>query len=41
MGSSASARLPERWIVIGYMDNAPGQVPAVGPAILDSLQVGP
>jgi hypothetical protein len=33
--------LPERWIVIGYMGNAPGQVLAVGPAIDDGLQVGP
>ncbi len=33
--------LPERWIVIGYMGNAAGQVLAVGPAIPDSLQVGP
>jgi len=33
--------LPERWIVIGYQGNAAGQVLAVGPAIKDSLQVGP
>ena len=33
--------LPERWIVIGYQGNAPGQVLAVGPAIQDRLQVGP
>lgn len=33
--------LPERWIVIVYLGNAPGQVLAVGPAIADSLQVGP
>jgi len=33
--------LPERWIVIGYQGNAAGQVLAVGPAIPESLQVGP
>lgn len=33
--------LPERWIVIGYQGNAPGQVLAVGPSISDSLAVGP
>ncbi len=33
--------LPERWIVIGYQGNAAGQVLFVGPAIQDSLQVGP
>jgi hypothetical protein len=33
--------LPERWIVIGYMGNAAGQVLAVGPVIQDKLQVGP
>jgi hypothetical protein len=33
--------LPERWIVIGYQGNAAGQVLTVGPAIQDSLQVGP
>lgn len=33
--------LPERWIVIGYMDSAAGQVLAVGPPIPDGLQVGP
>jgi hypothetical protein len=33
--------LPERWIVIGYMGNAAGQVLAVGPPIQESLQVGP
>lgn len=33
--------LPERWIVIGYQGNAPGQVLAVGPPIADSLPVGP
>jgi hypothetical protein len=33
--------LPERWIVIGYQGNAPGQVLAVGPSIPDPLHVGP
>ncbi len=33
--------LPERWIVIGYLGNAPGQVLAVGPQIQEKLQVGP
>ena len=33
--------LPERWIVISYLGNAPGQLLAVGPPIQDSLQVGP
>jgi hypothetical protein len=33
--------LPERWIVVGYQGNAPGQVLAVGPPIADSLPVGP
>ena len=33
--------LPERWIVITYSGNAAGQVLAVGPAIQDSLPVGP
>jgi hypothetical protein len=33
--------LPERWIVLGYIGNAAGQVLAVGPAIQESLQVGP
>jgi hypothetical protein len=33
--------LPERWIVIGYQGNAAGQVLAVGPAIADSLALGP
>jgi hypothetical protein len=33
--------LPERWIVLGYQDNAPGEVLAVGPAIPESLQVAP
>jgi len=32
--------LPERWIVIGYQGNAPGQVLAVGSPIADSLAVG-
>jgi hypothetical protein len=33
--------LPERWIVIGFLGNAPGQVLAVGNPIADSLAVGP
>ena len=33
--------LPERWIVIGYQDNDAGEVLAIGPAISDSLAVGP
>ena len=33
--------LPERWIVIGYQGNAAGQVLAIGPAIADSLAMGP
>ena len=33
--------LPERWIVIGYQGNAPGQVLAVGPSISDPLAMGP
>ncbi len=33
--------LPERWIVIGYQGNAPGQVLAIGPSISDSLVMGP
>jgi len=33
--------LPERWIVIGYQDNAAGQVLATGPQIADQLAVGP
>ena len=33
--------LPERWIVITYSGNAAGRVLAVGPAIQDSLPVGP
>ena len=33
--------LPERWIVIGYQGNAPGQVLAVGPPITDPLPLGP
>jgi hypothetical protein len=33
--------LPERWIVMGYQGNAPGQVLFVGPPIADSLAVGP
>ena len=33
--------LPERWIVIGYQGNAPGQVLAIGPSISDSLAMGP
>lgn len=33
--------LPERWIVIGYLGNAAGQVLAVGPAIPEILQLGP
>jgi hypothetical protein len=33
--------LPERWIVIGYIGNAAGQVLVVGPPILSPLQVGP
>ena len=33
--------LPERWIVIGYQGNVPGQVLTVGPVIKDSLAVGP
>ena len=33
--------LPERWIVLGYQGNAPGQVLAVGSPIVDSLAVGP
>lgn len=32
--------LPERWIVIGYQANQPGQVLAVGPPIPESLQTG-
>jgi hypothetical protein len=33
--------LPERWIVIGYQGNEPGQVLAVGPPIADRLALGP
>ena len=33
--------LPERWVVIGYQGNAAGAVLAVGPAIPETLQVGP
>ena len=33
--------LPERWIVVGYQANAPGQILAVGNPIADSLAVGP
>ena len=33
--------LPERWIVIGYTANRPGDVLAVGPPIADRMQVGP
>src|SRR3984885_6258699 len=32
---------PERWIVIGYQGDAPGQVLAIGPTIKDTLTVGP
>ena len=33
--------LPERWIVVGYQGNAPGQILAIGPPIADTLPVGP
>jgi hypothetical protein len=39
--AAVSKVLPERWIVIGYQGNAPGQVLAVGPPIADQLHVGP
>src|ERR1700761_597294 len=33
--------LPERWIVIGYQGDTPGQLLTIGPPIQDSLAVGP
>jgi hypothetical protein len=33
--------LPERWIVMGYQNDGPGQLLAIGSPIADSLPVGP